>query len=281
MAFAGPIPSRIFWYAVRHFLAAGLLPLLASGCSALRPSNSRDWAADQVLLPTAEVDGSQVTVRNIRNCDYRSADKYTVHYYDKTFCLDELNSVWFLVVPFAETSSLAHTMLSFGFADRDYLAVSVEIRKEKGEVFAPIKGMLRQFEIMYVLADERDVVALRTNHRLSEVYLYRVRATPEQSQKLFLDVAQRVNQLAERPEFYDTFANNCTTNIRRHVNNIAPERIRYDWRVLLTGYSDQLAYDLGLLDTDRSFEETKRRARINYASYAYRDNPLFSQMIRR
>jgi len=247
----------------------------------LQPSNNRDWAPDQAVLSRAEIEGSRVTVRNIRNCDYRTPDDYTVRYYDKTLDLDELNSVWFFVVPFSELPSLAHTMLSFGFADRDYLAVSVEIRKEKGESFAPIKGMLRQYEIMYVVADERDVVSLRTNQRLSEVYMYRARATPEQARKLFLDVMGRVNQLAERPEFYDTFVNNCTTNIRRHVNDIASERIQYDWRVLLTGYSDRLAYELGLLDTDLSFEETRRRALINYQAYAHRESPDFSQLIRR
>jgi len=188
--------------------------------------------------------------------------------------------VGFFVVPFPELPSLAHTMLSFGFADRDYLAVSVEIRKEQGETYAPLKGMLGQFEIMYVLGDERDLIGLRTNYRLHEVYMYRVRATPAQAQTLFRDVIERVNKLAVEPEYYNTLTNNCTTNILRHVNHLDPKAVPFDWRVVLTGQSDRLAYERGLLDTNLSFEETKARAKINYAAYRWRESPDFSVAIR-
>jgi len=247
----------------------------------LKPSNDRDWAPDQAVLPSAEFHGERVTVHNIRNCKYFSAKDYLVRHYDKTYDLNDLETVDFIVAPFPEIPSLAHTMLSFGFAGGEYLAVSVEIRKERGESFAPWKGFLRQYELMYVVGDERDLVALRTNHRLEDVYIYRARATPEQARELLMDVMRRVNELAESPEFYHTLANNCTTNIRRHINHLAADRVPYDYRVLLPGYSDRLAYDLGLLETDDSFEATKRRARVNYRAYLYRDDPQFSAKIRR
>ena len=198
-------------------------------------------------------------------------------YYDKTFDLDKLTSVDFIVVPFNETPSLGHTMLSFGFDDEDYLAVSVEIRRERGEEFSPIKGFFQQYELMYVVADERDVIQKRVNCDLSDVYLYRSTATPEQARTLFKDVMRRVNKLAREPEFYDTLTNNCTTNIRNHINHLKPDEVPYDYRVLLPGYSDRLAYDLGLIERHGSYEETRLRAKVNYQAYLHRDAPDFSR----
>lgn len=248
--------------------------------SVLEPSNDRDWSADQAVLPHAEFDGDRVRVHNIRNCHYRGQDDYTVDYYDKTFDLDKLDSVDFIMVPFAEAPTMAHTMLSFGFEGKDYLVLSVEVRKEKGETYDPLRGLLRQYEIMYVLGDERDLVGLRANHRLNDVYIYRAQASRRQARALFVDVIHRVNQLHDEPEFYDTLTNNCTTNIVDHVNHLAPDRVPYDYRVLLPGYSDRLAYDLGLLDTHGTFEQTKARARVNYLAYLHRNGADFSAKIR-
>jgi len=236
---------------------------------------------EQARLATAEFDGDRVTVYNIRNCRYPTAENPVVEYFDKTFDLGELDSVDFITVPFPDLPGVGHTMLSFGFGGQDYVAVSVEIRREKGEEYSPWRGFLRQYELIYVVGDERDLIRLRTEHDMNDVHVYRTRATPAQARELFEDVMQRVNQLAERPEFYHTLANNCTTNIRQHINRLSPDRIPYDYRVLLPGHSDKLAYELGLLDTDTSFEETKRRARVNYLAYVHRDDPDFSVKIRR
>ncbi len=243
-------------------------------------SNDRDWTPDQAVLPTAEFRGRQVAVRNIRNIRYRTIDDFDVHYYDRTFDLDRITSVDFIVVPFNDSPGIAHTMLSFGFDHRDYLGLSVEIRKERGEKYSPIKGFFRQYELMYVLADERDLILKNCMQWRANVYIYRTKAGPEQARKLFEDVLNRVNKLAAEPEFYDTLTNNCTTNIRNHINRCFPDRVPYDYRVLLPGYSAELAYDLGLLDTELSFVETQRRARVNYSAYLYRDAPDFSVKIR-
>jgi hypothetical protein len=247
----------------------------------LKPSNSRDWTPEQAVLAYAEIQGPQVTVHNIRNCHWRSFDDFSLDYYDKTYDLDKLTRVDFIVVPFNETPSVGHTMLSFGFGDEDYLAVSVEIRKERGEAFSPIAGFFQQYEIMYVVASESDVVGRRVNCDLCDVYLHRSTATPKQARELFLDVMRRVNKLVKEPEFYDTLTNNCTTNIRRHINHLKPDRVPYDYRVLLPGYSDELAFDLGLIVPHGSFEETKQYAKVNYQAYLFRDDPQFSQKIRR
>lgn len=263
---------------------------VAAGCAkqlqkplptALQPSNDRNWSLDQATLPSANVRGDEAIIRNIRFCDYKSETNYTVRHYDKTYDLTKLKTVDFLRVPFPETPELAHTMLSFGFDDKDYLAVSVEIRKEIGEAYNPLLAMLNKYEIMYVLGDERDLIGLRTNFRLNDVYLYETRATPEQVRKLFEGVLARVNKLKDEPEFYNTITNNCTTNIVDHVNTLAPGRIKYDYRVLLPGLSDRLAYDAGLLKTPYSFEETRKAARITDLAYQSREAEDFSVQIRR
>lgn len=247
----------------------------------VQPSNDREWTPEQAVLASADFHGKKVTVHNIRNCRWRTLDDFTLEHYDKTFDLRKLRSVDFIVVPFNESPSLGHTMLSFGFDGDEYLAVSVEIRKERGEAFNPINGFLQQYEIIYVVADERDVIQRRVNCDLSDVYLYRSTATPEQAQKLFVDVMKRVNKLTKEPEFYDTLTNNCTTNIRNHINHLGVLAVPYDYRVLLPGYSDRLAYDLGLIRHRGSYEETRLQAKVNYQAYLHRDDPEFSKKIRR
>jgi hypothetical protein len=249
------------------------------------PSNFRDWEPEQAVLPTAEFQGNQVTVRNVRNCQYFAQDVYLVDYYDKTFDLGAVRGVDLIVSPFAGMPAFAHTFISFEIAtpngQSDYLALSVEVRKEKNEKYSTLKGSARQYELMYVLADERDVVQQRTNVRGEDVYLYHTVATPESARLLLVDVLARVNELAQRPEFYDSLTNNCTTNIVRHINRIKPNRIVADPRMLLPGYADELAYDEGLLVRHGTFLETKREAYINPRSQQYAGREDFSQLIRR
>ena len=277
-------PAAVLWLVVAGTLLAG-----QAGCRGARkmvaPSNARNWSPDQRVLPYAEYQDSQVTVHNIRNCRYFGEETYVVNHYDHTYDLKDLEAVDFFMVPFEGMPLLAHTMLSFEFrpprGEPRYLAVSVEIRKEEGESYAVWKGSARQYELTYVLADERDVVQLRTNFRGSQVYRYRTTATPEMARRLLVDVLGRVNELASRPEFYDTVTNNCTTNIVRHINRIKPNRVRYDVRILLPGYSDRLAYDEGLIERHGTFEQTKAMALVNPRALAAAGRDDFSEAIRR
>lgn len=244
------------------------------------PSNDREWSPDQRLLPRAEFDGSRVTIRNIRNIDYRSTTDFTVRHYDRTFDLRALESVWFLVEPFEGLQGPAHTLVSFGFGGDEFVAISVEIRKEIGESFSPLLGVLKRYELMYVVADERDVIKLRSNYRRDTVYLYPVRTTPERRQRMFVEMLERANALADRPEFYNTLTNTCTTNIVRHVNTIAPRRVPLSYKVLLPAYADELAHSLGLIDSDLPLPEARRRFRINERAERFADDPEFSTRIR-
>ncbi|MFI4877016.1 MAG: DUF4105 domain-containing protein [Blastopirellula sp. JB062] len=264
-----------------RILVVGAVALGFSGCASIVPNNSRNWAPDQTRLPTSEIVSGQVTIHNVRNCRYVSSDDYVIQYYDKQFNLSDVESVDFIVAPFNDTPAVAHTMLSFGLANGEQIVSSVEIRKEADEEYSAWKGFFNQYELMYVIGDERDVINLSSNQYKSDVYLYPTMATPQQSQQLLLDVLERANQLAVKPEFYNTLTNNCTTNIVRHVNDLAPQRVRYNYRVLLTGYSDQYAYELGLLDQSVPFEELKKRSLINRLAEKYERDPDFSAKIRR
>jgi hypothetical protein len=219
-------------------------------------------------------------VTNVRNCEFFSYRDCLVEHYDRTYDLSQLQSVDFIMIPFNETRALAHTLLSFGFANGDYVGVSVEVRLERGESYSPTLGLFGQFELIYVVADERDLIRVRTEHRKVDVLVYRTKATPEQGRRLLVDVMQRVNALHDKPEFYDTLTNNCTTNIVRHINTLAPGSVPTDYRVLLPGFADNLAYELGLIDNSRPFAETKQRARVNDLALRYKDDPHFSQRIR-
>jgi hypothetical protein len=253
------------------------LPSLAD---AWTPSHHRDWIEEQRLLPYAEFHGWSVTIRNVRNARFYSYRDCLVDWEDRTYDLRKVQSVDFLMVPFADNRAIAHTMLSFGFEDGEYLGVSVEVRLEKGEAYNAAIGLMGQFELMYVLADERDLLPVRPKYRGVDVYLYRTTATPAQARALLIDILKRVNEIYQTPEFYDTLRNNCTTNIVRHINALAPGRIPYDYRVLLPGFADSLAYELGLIDRSLPLEELRRRARMTDLILAYEDDPHFSQRIR-
>lgn len=272
---------RLFRLAFRVALLVAALALLWTWLGP-KPSNDRHWSPDQEKLAWAEIAGDEVVVHHVRNARYRSADDYDVAWEDRAFRLDTLERVWFLVEPFdADWRGPAHTLLSFEFQGDRFLAISFEIRKEIGESFSVWKGLLRQYELMLVVGDERDLIELRTNHRRDPVFLYPMRASRESLRRLFLSLLERANELRFRPEFYNTLTNTCTTNLARHVNQLAPGRVPL-WhpKVVFPGYSDELAFDLELIDTELPFAEAQVRFRVdeNGQNAAGRDD--FSRAIR-
>lgn len=248
----------------------------------LDPSNQRDWQADVAVLPYATIEGKLVTVHNIRNFEYRSETDYTPAYYDKRFDLDKLEGVD-LVTSYWMGPAIAHVFLSFAFAGGDHLAVSIETRKEKGEGYSTIKGFFRQYELYYVVADERDVIGLRTNYRRAppeDVYLYRLHAPLENGRRLFLEYMHNINALKERPEFYNSLTTNCTTRIWMS-SRVNAEHLPFSWKILASGYVPEYLYEYGrLADRGLSFAETQRRALINARANAVEGNRDFSARIR-
>ena len=243
------------------------------------PSNSRNWQPDVTVLPWAEISGDSVTVHNIRNCDYRTETDYTVRHYDRSFALNELKCVDLYLVYWG-SPSIAHTMMSFGFADGGYLCFSIETRKEVGEDYSAIKGFFKQFELTYVVADERDLVRLRTNFRTGEdVYLYRFNVPLDFARNVLLDYLREVNSLKEHPQWYRAILTNCTTSILRHTTPFNPDA-RFDWRLIANGYLDEMLYERGRLDQTLPFVELKQRSRINQRAKAADQAGDFSRLIR-
>lgn len=250
------------------------------GYLSVRPTNTADWSTDQQVLPSATISGDLVTIQNVRDFSYASVDDYTPSYYTGVYDLSRIKTVDYIVEPFGDFSGAAHTFLSFGFEGDQYVAISVEIRKKKGQSFTPWKALLKDYELMYVVADERDAVKLRTNYREDSVYMYPTRIDQAHAKQLFLSMIHRVNELHDKPEFYNLITNTCTTNIVRHVNEISEVKVPFSYRVLLPGYSDKLAYELGLLDTTLPYEEIRERYKINDKAMQYATSSDFSVKIR-
>ncbi len=262
-----------------------LMPVIFAAFLAFKsPSNNREWSPDQQLLSYAEFDpgGDQVHIRNIRNIAYRSVNDYTVSHYNRTVRLSELSTLDYMVEELDGFPGFAHTLLSFGFEDSTYIAVSVEIRKEAGESYHPLSGMLREYELMYVIADERDVINLRANYRKNRVYLYPVEIKKESLKNLFVSMLQKANSLRERPEFYHTLTSTCTTNLARSASESTEESFfAYHPQILLPGFSDRLLLRRGLIRTDlKDIEEVRNAFLINEAAAGYRDSEQFSFGIR-
>ena len=243
------------------------------------PSNDRVWAADQEILPFAEFEGDVIHIKNIRNFTYLSRDEYVPSYYDKTILISDIESVDYIVEPLASVAA-AHTLLSFGLRDGSRVAISVEIRKEIGEEFSPLKGMFKHYEIMYVVVDEHDALTLRAVYRDNPVYIYPTVASRESVQQLFVNMLQRATALKDTPEFYNTLTNTCATRIADHINEIVPSRVGWDYRILLPKDSDVLAYELGFIDNKVPLEELRQTYLANERIKANIDDPNFSVAIR-
>ncbi|MBZ5652166.1 MAG: DUF4105 domain-containing protein [Acidobacteriia bacterium] len=242
----------------------------------LKPSNDRAWQPDVAQTAWAEIDGDRVTIHNIRNCDYRTEGDYTPHWETRTFDLSQIRGMD-IFLTYWGSPWIAHPIVSFQFGDNDYIAMSIETRKEVGEQYSAIRGFFRYYELIYTVSDERDVVRLRTNYRKGEeTYLFHTRATPEHARATFLNYLKKINRIRNRPEWYNALTNNCTTNIA----TLAGEP-QLDWRVLLNGRADQMLYERGDLATGNlPFAQFKEQAHINAAARAANDAPDFSRRIR-
>ncbi len=271
--------ARWRWRALAGFVA--VFAVLVAWWSTIAPSNDRDWRSEEAVLPFATFDGDWVTVHNIRNFDYRSETDFNPAYYDRTFDLRALNSVD-LISAYWMGPTIAHVFLSFGFAGGDHLAISIEARKERGEGYSSIKGFFKQYELYYVVADERDVIRVRTNYRQDppeDVYLYRLHGSTGNARRLFLEYLKKINALKAQPEFYHTLTTNCTGNIWLH-SRVNPGHPPLSWKILLSGYVPEYLYEVGRLDTGLPFAELRQRAQINAQARAADGAGDFSRWIR-
>ena len=249
----------------------------------LKPSNTGDWQADVSRTAWADVHGDQVVIHNVRNCDYRAELDYTCAWETRSYDLAQLRGADLYIVYWG-SPWIAHTIMSFQFGPKDHIAFSIETRKKVGQVYSAIEGFFRQYELIYIAADERDVVRLRTNYRQDEdVYLYHLAASPARARARFLEYLTRLNQLHERPEWYNALTRNCTTSFfeqRKVTDGSMPLSDARNWRVLLNGKLDELLYRSGVFAAKLPFQELKERAYINPVARASGNDPDFSIRIR-
>jgi hypothetical protein len=261
-------------------LVLALFPVIvvALGWTAIPASNTRDWTPDVARTARATFNGSHVTIENVRNFKYRTESDYDQRWETRTYDLDQVEGVD-LFLSFWGPTEIAHTIMSWDFADGNHLAISIETRKEKGESYSAIRGFFRQYELYYVVADERDPIALRTNYRGEQVYLYRLRASAAQARALLVDYLNEVNQLADHPEWYNALTQNCTTTIRGHAQNIGAGG-NLDWRLLANGHLDELLYERGQIVTSIPLADLRARSNVTEKAKAADDAPDFSAHIR-
>ena len=242
------------------------------------PSHDREWRPEVAVMPRAIIDGDRVRITGVRNFDYRSVNDFTVDYEEREVQLSHLTGLDFFVSYWSE-GLVGHTFLSFIFDNAAPLSISIETRPEVGEGFDPIASLFKQFELIYVVGDERDLVRVRTNYRHETVYLYRLNSSPDNVRRLLMVYLERINELAGRPEFYHLLSNSCTINIIRYAN-AAGRTGRFDIRHLLNGLIDSYLYHSGRVDTTLPFDELRRRSRINKVAQAADGAPDFSDRIR-
>jgi hypothetical protein len=261
---------------------AGFLIVLVCWLS-LKPSNDRRWQPDNSQMPWAEINGDRVTIHNFRNCYYRRADDFTCEWLTKTVFLSQLRGTD-LFMDYWGSRWIAHPIVSFQFGDNDYIAASIEARFQVGQGYSPVRSFFRQFTILYVLANERDLVRLRTNYRSGEdVYLYHLVASPEWSKQLFLQYLQQANRLREHPRWFNAATDNCTTNIFAQMaatGHLPAGSSRFSWWIFLNGRSPEMLYRGGNFAGNLPFPELKKRALINPVAVTLADAPDFSRRIR-
>ena len=270
------LPTRL----IAAIVVGGCFLLVLAWWSSLRPSNKRTWQPDVAQGAWAEIDGDRVTIHNVRDCDYRTETDYTPHWETRTFDLSQLRGID-VFLTYWGSPWIAHPIVSFDFGNGQYVPISIEVRKQIGQSYSATRGFFRQYQLIYIVSDERDVVRLRSNFRTGEdVYLFHTKGSPQQARAIFLEYLARVNRMRDCPEWYNAITNNCTTNISVHAAAARGTLPRWDWRILLNGHSDRMMYERGDLAGDLPYPELKQKAFINSAAQAADNAPDFSERIR-
>ncbi|HLH98285.1 MAG TPA: DUF4105 domain-containing protein [Xanthobacteraceae bacterium] len=279
-AFAG----WAFWLSRRRRMPVAAYALVLGVVAwwlTITPSQNRNWRPEVAVMPRAFIEGDHVRLTGVRNFDYRSPDDFTVHYEERKINLSHVTGLDFYVSYFWSQAPVAHTFVSFDFDNASPLSISIETRPEVGRGFEPIASMFKQFELIYVVGEERDLVGVRANYRGEAVYLYHLNTSPDDARRLLRIYLARINELADRPEFYNLLTNSCTINIVRYAN-AAGRKGRFDIRHLFNGLIDSYLYYSGWVDTTLSFDELRRRSLIDKAAQAAdgAPEPDFSRLIR-
>jgi hypothetical protein len=257
---------------------AAVLAVVLVWWSTIAPSHDREWRPEVAQMPRAIIDGDRVRFTGFRNFDYRSADDFTVRYEEREVSISDLVAVDFFV-SYWMPGPFGHTFVSFVFANSPPVNVSIETRNEVGEGYDPVASLFKEYDLIYVVGDERDIVGVRTNHRGEDVYMYRIRGTPEGARQLFATYVDRINSLADHAEWYHLVSNSCTINVVRYARALTPIE-RFNPRFYLNGLIDRFLYSARLVDTSVPFRELRERARITDDAQAAGEPADFYKRIR-
>ncbi len=279
------VAGLMLWMRFREIDVVNLLPpILLIGLLAwltiIQPKNDRNWWPETSILPSIKIEEHQVTIEKFRNFHWQGLKESNPNWETRSYNLANLDSLDLVVEPFRDSRFMAHTMLVFGFGSQGYVVVSVEARKEQQEEYGILAGALRQFELIYIFGDERDLFVQRAVHRNSELYLYPIKANRSFIVNLFEDLAKSANGLHQQAKFYRTIRDNCTTTLVKHIDRHYDDKIGFRYEVLFPAQAGKLLYDLGKMDTTLAFEKVKSMARIDELVRKYIDEPNFSTIIR-
>jgi hypothetical protein len=239
-----------------------------------------DWAPSHERLARAEIMGDAVTVYDIRNSTYRSSTDYDTAYYDQTFRLDELRRIWLAVEPFGPLPGLAHTLVSFEFADGSYLTISPELRRRHGQHFSLLRSLLSAGELMYVIASEADAIKLRTNYRLHDVYLYPLKAPPRFARRFFVGMLEHANRLREQSEPFHMLTSNCAVNLMREADALEPGLLETRFYSLFPSRVERLLARRGYIALNAAPRVLRRLCYVSDLARAAGGSPDFSLRIR-
>lgn len=275
---------RVIWYWFERVFLIVFLVLLTIWLAwwlSQKASLYRDWEPMDSLLPEISWSGDTVTIAHIRDHVWTTDHDFTPRYYTGTYNLDDLEKVYYIITPFSDRDGPAHTMLSFSFSGWATLAISAELRKERGESFDAVKGILNQYELQYIVASENDIIKLRTNYRKNQVYMYPINTPKEKIKAIFRSMLVRTDKLTREPEFYNTLWNNCTTSILQHANALREEKLIGWTHTLLPAHSDEIVYDAWLIDTQLSLSDARAYYRIDELARSGSGTTDFSALIRK
>ena len=261
--------SFLIWLTLRHL--------------SLRPSNDRSRVNDNESVATAEFDGDVVTIRNVRDFHWRTTRDFDERWIDVKINLDKMSKIWFVLEYFdPKKRQMAHTIMGFETENGERIACSIEVRREKGERYHPLKGLFRQYELIYVWATEREVIGVRTRCRKKSVtHLFEaVVLGPGNERRMLESYLRRTNKLSEEPEWYNTITNTCTTNIVGHVNEVYPGRVPRAISILLPGLSPRLLHRNNLVKMTGTLEDTMEMSIIDERADSWDESSDFGDWIR-
>lgn len=263
LIFSGSILVSTFFFWVSH-----------------QPSNARDWSPIASKTAWAEINGSEVVFNNVRNFRHNEDGTFEPDWYQATYNVEEIEQAYLLLTTFGGVEGLAHVMVSFRFKGEKYLIMSVEIRREMGEEYHPVGGTFRQFELYYVVADERDALALRTHVHKDPTWVIPMNAGPEKTGEFFMDMVRRANSLHAEPQWYNSITSSCASNLATHYEVINEVSLPPDYRILLPGFSGELLAELDLLPEGMSVEDAMATFRVDELARAQPLDENFSTAIR-